>query len=79
MSIFFHYIYGLAIFFSSYIATKSILIYFKNNYVEKIIFFPVSVLFVIFFILTFFLFLKIWIIFFFYFNYKYFQKLQNII
>jgi hypothetical protein len=65
MSIFFHYIYGLAIFFFSYIATKSILIYFKNNYVEKIIFFPVSVLIVIFFILTFFLFLKIWIIVFF--------------
>lgn len=65
MSILFHYIYGLAIFFFSYTATKSILIHFKNNYLEKIIFFPISILFVIFFILTFFLFLKIWIIIFF--------------
>ena len=65
MNILFHYTYGLAIFFFSYTVTKSILIYFKNKYIEKIIFFPISVLFVIFFILTFFLFLKIWIIIFF--------------
>ena len=66
MSIIFHYIYGLAIFFFSYTVTKSILINFKNNSLEKIIFFPLSILFVIFFILTFFLFLKIWIIVFFF-------------